>query len=319
MQTPVAETRRPDRLTLAAFAVLVTLGGANAVAIRYGNQELPPFWGAAIRFGLASLVFFAVAAIRRLALPRGRALLGALLYGVLGFGASHALAYWGLQRVEAGLAQVLVATVPLLTVCFALVHRVERFRWQALAGATLAIVGVGVVFGQGLGRAAPLASMLALLGAAACLAETGIVVKWFPPANPVATNAVAMAAGTGLLLALSALWGETPLVPTASVTWAALIYLVLVGSVAVFLLFLFVLQRWTASAASYQFVLAPFGTVALSAWLQGETVTLPFAIGGALVLAGVYVGAILRAGAATHALQPTLIETIAPLPQARAV
>ena len=318
MHTPGAETHRPDRLTLVAFAVLVTLGGANAVAIRYGNQELPPFWGAAIRFGLASLVFFAVAAVRRLALPRGRALLGALLYGVLGFGASHAFAYWGVQRVEAGLAQVLVATVPLLTVCFALVHGVERFRWPALAGAILAIVGIGVVFGQGLSRAAPLGSMLALLGAAACLAETGIVVKWFPPANPVATNAVAMATGTVLLLALSALWGETPVIPAASRTWEAVIYLVLVGSVAVFLLFLFVLQRWTASAASYQFVLAPFGTVALSAWLQGETVTLPFAIGGLLVLAGVYVGAILRAGTTAHLPQPTLVESQPPPYEPRA-
>ncbi len=41
----------PDALTLAAFAVAVTLGGGNLLAVRVSNRELPPFWGAGLRFG----------------------------------------------------------------------------------------------------------------------------------------------------------------------------------------------------------------------------------------------------------------------------
>jgi hypothetical protein len=35
-----------SRLTLAAFLVSAVLAGGNAVAIRFSNHELQPFWGA---------------------------------------------------------------------------------------------------------------------------------------------------------------------------------------------------------------------------------------------------------------------------------
>jgi drug/metabolite transporter (DMT)-like permease len=65
-----------------------------------------------------------------------------------------------------------------------------------------------------------------------------------------------------------------------------------VGSVAVFLLWIFVLQRWTASRAAYVMVLIPFFAVALSAWLDHEPVKGGLVIGGLIVLAGVYFGAL---------------------------
>ena len=53
-----------------------------------------------------------------------------------------------------------------------------------------------------------------------------------------------------------------------------------------------VLRYWAASRAAYGFVLIPFVTVVLSAWLDDERITASLAIGGLLVLAGVYVGAL---------------------------
>ena len=106
---------RPDRLTLSAFAVVAVLGGANFVAVRFSNRELPPFWGATWRFAAASFLFFAVLVLLRLALPRRRALGGAMLYGLLGFGLSYALAYWSLVHVPAGIASLIFASVPLMT------------------------------------------------------------------------------------------------------------------------------------------------------------------------------------------------------------
>jgi drug/metabolite transporter (DMT)-like permease len=77
-------------------------------------------------------------------------------------------------------------------------------------------------------------------------------------------------------------------------TWAALTYLVLFGSIATFVLALYVMARWTASASSYQLVLMPIVTVISAAWLAGEAVTPSLVVGGLLVLVGVYVGAIAR-------------------------
>jgi drug/metabolite transporter (DMT)-like permease len=75
-----------------------------------------------------------------------------------------------------------------------------------------------------------------------------------------------------------------------------------VGSVAIFALFLFILKRWTASATSYLFVLFPISAVALSAWLEGEPLSTTLLLGGALVVLGVYVGAL-----ATRPREPTAV------------
>jgi drug/metabolite transporter (DMT)-like permease len=98
-----------------------------------------------------------------------------------------------------------------------------------------------------------------------------------------------------LLLAGSLLARETFEVPQQGETWLALAYLVPVGSVLVFVLYLVVLRYWEASRAAYEFVLIPVVTVVLSAWLDNEPLGLGLLIGGPLVLLGVYVGALRRA------------------------
>jgi drug/metabolite transporter (DMT)-like permease len=282
----------PDRTTLAAFAGLVLLVGTNPVAIRFSNRELKPFWGAGVRFAAAAVLFAAIAAFRRLAIPRGRALAGAVLYGALGIGAFFAFAYWGLVRVNAGLGGVIFATVPLLTFFFAVLQGLERFRWRALAGALVVVAGIAVVFGDQIRADAPIAGLLSLLAAAVCAAETNIVVKRLPSIDPVVTNVIAMTVGAILLLGISFVTSERHIVPTRAASWTALAYLVTLGTVGVFLLFLFVLKRWQASSVAYEFVLAPFVASALGAWLLDETVSGLAAVGAALVLAGVYVGAL---------------------------
>ena len=281
-----------SRSTLIAFVLMVVLAGGNAVAIRFSNLGLPPFWGATMRIVAAALVFWAIIGVRGIALPRGRALLGAILYGLLSVGVAYAFVYWGLLRTPAGLAGAFLALVPLMTFFFAWAHRLETFRWQGLTGALIATAGVLIGVVGGLGGAAHVPSLLAIVAGTAALAEAAIVFKLFPPSHPVATNAVALTAGAPILIVLSLLAGEQWSLPTTLNTWAAFAYLALVGSVGVFSLYLYVLSRWTASATSYSFLLIPVATVVIAAWLLGEVVTISFVIGAALVLAGVWVGAI---------------------------
>ena len=95
-----------DEAVIAAFLLMVAIAGGNAVAIRYiscESCELDPFWAAGTRFALAALIFGAYVLWKRIELPRGGALLGAVLYGALTFGGAFGFAYWGFVRVEAGL------------------------------------------------------------------------------------------------------------------------------------------------------------------------------------------------------------------------
>jgi drug/metabolite transporter (DMT)-like permease len=286
-----------DAATLVAFFAVIIVAGGNAVAIRYTSCEtceLDPFWGAASRFLLGSVIFTAIAGALRTGLPRGPALVGAALYGALQFGGGFGFIYWGLVRTPAGLGQVLLACVPLLTFVLALMHRQERFRWDGLVGAGLAVAGTAVVFNSGRETGVPLTSMLAIVAGAVCWAEALVVLRGFPPAHPAAMNAVGMGVGTVILLALAMVFDEAYVIPASGSTWIAQAYLVIAGSVGVFWLYVFVLRGWTASAASYQLVLIPLVTIVLSAWLQDEQITRGFAAGSALVLGGVYFGALRR-------------------------
>lgn len=291
--TDAEATTRVDPRTVAAFLTFVTLAGGNVVAIRYVSCEtceLEPFWAAGSRFALAALILAGIALAVRAELPRGRALVGAITYGVLGFAAPFGLAYWGLQRASASFGAVVLATIPLLTLLFALAHRQERFRWGGLAGGLLALAGMAVIFNEGLDAGVPLASLVAFLVAAACFAETNIVVKAFPRVHPAAMNAIGLSAGSVILLLLSFAVGEAHVVPELARTWIAQIYLVVLRSVAVFTLYVFVIHRWTASAVSYEGVLIPLAAILFSVWLQDEPITWTFAGGAGLVLLGVYLG-----------------------------
>ena len=283
-----------DRATLVAFLVCALLAGGNAVAVRFSNHELAPLWGATLRFAVATAILLTVVAVLRLPLPRGRALVGSVLYGLLAFAAAFAFLYWGLQWAGAGLGQIVLALVPLLTFLFAVVQRLERFRWQALIGATVAVGGIALIFGDQVRASVPALALLAIIAGAACMAESNVVIKMFPRAHPLATNAVAMGVACLVLLAASVVTGESLRLPVRAETWLAVAYVSVIGSVVVFSLFLFVIARWSASASSYVMLIIPLVTVVAASALDHETVTLAYFVGGPLVLAGVYVGAFAR-------------------------
>jgi len=283
-----------DRLALGAFAVIVLLGGTNFVAGRVSIRELPPFWSGGLRLAAAAAVLLALVAIQRLPVPRGRALLGVLAYGVIGFGAAYGFAYWGFQQVSAGLGAIILSVTPLFTFGLALLHGQESFRWRPLLGGAVALAGIAVMFSGTTSAAVSLSSLLAVVAMAVCNAEASVLVKQFPKSHPITTNAIAMLIGAVILLALSGLFGEPRPIPTQTGTWVALVYLIVLGSTTLFVLFLFVLRSWPASTVSYMFVLFPFVAVALSVWLDGTRVTPALGLGGVLVLLGVFVGAVSR-------------------------
>jgi drug/metabolite transporter (DMT)-like permease len=282
-----------DRRILLAFAGVVLLAGSNIVAVRFSNRELDPFWGAGLRFLGASLLLWALVARGRYPLPRGRALGGAFAYGILSFLIAYAFFYWGSQEVPAGLGGTIMASVPLLTVMFAAAHRLEPLRLRGVVGAMIALTGIAIMSSGALSGNVSLISVLAVMVAAAAASESGIVLKLLPSAHPVVTNAIGMSVGAVLLLLLSSIVGETWAAPESPSVWGAIVYLA-VASPFLFMLVVYVIQRWTATGASYQFVLFPIVSVIGGALLLGEDVTLSLLLGAPFVLAGVYIGALSR-------------------------
>jgi len=280
-------------LPAAAFAVAVVVGGSNYVAVRYSNRELDPLWGAGLRFALAAIAFGLICAAFRLALPRGRALALAVLYGLLGFAAAYGCLYWAMQEVPAGIAAVVLAVGPLLTLLLAVAHGLERLRVRALVAALVAIAGSVLIFFQPGSVSFGLASLALLLLTALAASESVVLTKSIGPLDPFAVNFVAMSAGALTLIATAALAGEELALPEAGKTRVAVVYLGL-ATVVLFLCILHLIQHWPASSAAYTFVSMPVVAVALGALVAGEEVTATTVLGGLVVCGAVYLGAVRR-------------------------
>jgi len=278
------------RHILLAFAFETLLAGANGVAIRFSNRELPPIWGASLRFALAGLLMAAIMMVLRLAIPRGRSLLGAILFGLLQFAGAFGFFYLALVQIQAGLGQTLLALVPLATLLLAVLEREDHLSGVALAGTLLGFIGIGLIYLNPGREPIPSRALLFVLASVLCFAQALVVVRRLPHIHPVALNAVGMLTGALVLLCASTLVGEARVLPRRTETWVALAYVVIIGSVVVFLLHVFVAQNWSAARASYVMVTIPLVTILLSAWLDHESLTIGLLLGGLLVLTGVYIG-----------------------------
>jgi len=287
--------RAPDRLALGAFVGAVAIGGSNFVAVRFSNRELDPLWGAGLRFGLAAVVFGVLFAALRLTLPRGRVLALLLTYGLLAFAAAYGCLYWAMQEVTAGVAAVVMAIGPLLTLLLAVAHRMERLHSRGLAGALIAIAGSALIFFQPGSVAFGWGSFALLVVAALCASESVVISKRAGRQHPVVMNFVGMSAGAVVLLVASAAAGERMTLPGDGETQLALAYLV-AATVGLFVLVLVIVQRWTASATAYVFVSMPVVALVLGAVMADEPITPTTVLGGAIVGAGVYVGALAARG-----------------------
>jgi drug/metabolite transporter (DMT)-like permease len=283
---------RADRVTIAAFAALVGLIGTNLVAIRIGNRELAPLWHAGFRFLVAAVLFWAIAAVRRPSLPSRRAAFGAAIYGLLSIAAFFGFLYAGLVDASVGIATATLALGPLITLGLAASIGLERLRAMAVVGAAIAFAGIAVMYASAITGSVPITSLVLLIAAAVSFAIGGIVVKRTPAMDLVVQNGIASTVGAVVLVGLAMAAGEDLAIPQQPETWLAFLYLVIPGTLLTFWILLYLLRRWPASRVAYQFVLAPIVAILVAAPLLGEPIEPAVIAGTALVIVGVWLGAL---------------------------
>ena len=218
LSIPVVPRVGPDWLTMLGFAIVVLGIGLNVVAIRFSDRSMPPLWGAGMRFGIASLIFLLYVALRRYPLPKGRALAGAVLFGILQFGIYFALAYFALTKVPAGLMAVILATSPVFTLLFASAARIEHLTMRSVIGSLVAFGGIAFIFGSTVSSDIPWLYLLAAITGVAVVSLAAVVFKLVPPVNPPVMNGVAMFTGSLLLLSLPLPQGKSQPSPLDSPT-----------------------------------------------------------------------------------------------------
>ena len=207
------------------FVGCCLIWGSTFLAIRIGNEAVPPIWAATIRLVLAAPLLTLLVLATRQRFPRGPALRGALLFGIFNFGVNLSLLYWGERVVPSGIAAVLYATVPLSTALIAAAMGVERLVPCKLIAAVVAIVGVAIIFAGELKLDVPIEGLAAVFLAATAASLSSVFLKRAPQPAAIAANAVGAAVGAVVCVVVSLAIGEDHTLPSTVSGWWPIVYL----------------------------------------------------------------------------------------------
>jgi len=145
---PKAIMRSP---TASDYVLLLCLGallGSNFMATKIAVTALPPMAVVVIRLAIAASILTALMLAVGQKFPQGRIWAAVFAAGFFGHTLPFALIAWGQQTVDAGLASILMASMPLFTLFLAQVFTDdERPNRYSVAGFAIAMVGIIVLFG----------------------------------------------------------------------------------------------------------------------------------------------------------------------------
>jgi drug/metabolite transporter (DMT)-like permease len=282
---------RPGTRVFLAFFAIYVFWGMSFLAIRIAVQEVPPLFAAGTRFFIAGVLLYAFMRFRGQPRPTSAQWRSLVLLGLLMFVAEYGLLFWAEKYVPSGIASVLEATLPLITlVVETLVLRQQRFHWRLLVSTLLGFCGVGVLLLHGGQQQFGVLPCLAILAGGAAWALGSVLNRSLdlPGSTPLSAGA-AMMLGGGMLLALSASFGEMHPFPHVSMraVWA-LLYLIVCGSLLGYTAFVWLLARMPATRVSSHAYVNPVVAVAIGYFVAGEIVTTRTLIGTALVLLSVF-------------------------------
>lgn len=277
-------------LVPAAAAVTVVLWGSAFIGIRSAGFDYSPGALALGRILVGTLALTVIAGLAgKLRMPRGRTLVGVLVWGVLWFGLYNLALNAAERTLDAGTASLLVGLAPILIAVFAGISLGEGFPARLLAGIGIAFAGVaGIALATSSGASDTIAVVLGLAAAVIYAGSTILQKRLLPKVDSLTMTWLGCLAGTVACLPFApVLLEELATAPTSATL--SVVYLGVFPTAVAFVTWGYALTRTTAGrlgAATY--AAAPL--VLLMSWVLLGEVPAPVAlIGGALCLTGVLV------------------------------
>lgn len=273
---------------MATWAVNFTVVKAAVLA-----WPVLPF--SAIRITAAGVLVLGWAVVRSANVRMSqRDLLAAALFGVIGQGIYQLLWAGAFGTINAGTSALLIAVTPFLTAILASLLRIDPLKPAVALGGIVAFIGVvAVALGEGAGAfGGETAGVAMTLGAAVCWAVYLLAgARVIPRVGAIAWTAWSMIFGGGALFVIAAATGQfTDLVAPPPVAIFGLVFATLgSSSVANVLYFTAVPIVGVSRVASFQ-LLVPFLAVIVSAIVLNEAPAPIQALGGALILLGIWAG-----------------------------
>lgn len=267
--------------------------GSTWIVIPFQLGEVANELSVAYRFGIASLVLYAYAAItrRKIALPRGTYLF-VFIQGTLMFSLNYFLVYYGTAFITTGLVAVVFGTIVLFNAIFSKLFFGSPLETRVLTAAAIGFSGIALIFWPEVsvlsfedttivGISYVLAAtILASLGNMAAVVNT----RQSLPVVAVNAHSMAWAAVTSIVIAL--LLGRELSFSLQTDYLVSLAYLSIFGSAVAFGCYLALIRRIGAARAAYSSVLFPVVALGLSTLFEDYKWTPAAAVGIILTLIG---------------------------------
>jgi len=270
------------------FAFSLMWSSAFATA-RILVAAAPPMTVLSLRFLVSGLIAVLIAQALgqswRLTAAQSRAV---LVFGLCQNGLYLGLNFIAMQRVEASLAAIIAASMPLIVAALGWLTRGEKVGPLGMAGLLAGLAGVGLIMGTRLSGGAPLPGvMLCVIGALALALATLVVRGAASGGNLLMIVGLQMLVGSAAT-GVFALALEPWQVDWSATLVAAFIYQLLVPGLAATLLWFALIDRvGMVRAATFHF-LNPFFGVLIAALLLGETIGATDVLGVCIAAAGIW-------------------------------
>lgn len=268
---------------VAALIGLCLIWGYNWVVTKEGLRFAGPFDYAALRTLPGALLMFAVLILRRQPLaPQSPGKL--FIFGLFQTTAFNALVSWALVSGAVGKTAVLVYTMPFWTLLFAWPMLGERLRGLQWLAVLLSASGLVLVVEPWQSGGSLLSKALAVLTGMAWAISAVLAKKWRQDLGPGLLRVTAWQMLFGALVLAAIAWAvPSPPVQWTAYFWLLLSFATLLGAVAGWLLWLFVLERLPAGVAGLSLMAVPAVGVLSSRLQLGETPDTVEALGMLLI------------------------------------
>jgi drug/metabolite transporter (DMT)-like permease len=279
-------------------AVLVmVVWGATPILTRLALEDLEPLFVATMRTVVAGALAIPLLAQARAPRPRTRTARRLLaVSGLAGFVVFPVVYTVGQERTSGLHGVMILAALPIFTGLYASLVARRRPARAWITGSAVALAGeVVLIAGRQTGAAggdATLTGDLIVLAAALVVSAGYVAGALLPPRGVpsaaatywgVLLGAVVLAPLTAGLLATDG-WPEA-----GATAWGAVLFLAVVTSIAGYVGWYWALDRGGIQRIATLQFLQPLSGFALAAVVLGDRVTVPIAIGSALILTGIVV------------------------------
>jgi drug/metabolite transporter (DMT)-like permease len=297
----LAEIPRANIKAYAAWIAVCFFWGTTYLAIRVAVDSYPPAFMAGVRFVLAGFILFAFLILRGSPLPGKRDLIDTAVVGITLLTVANGLVVWSEQWVPSSLAALIVATLPFWIVGIeAVLPEGERITVRKILGILIGFAGLLLLLSPDLQGAVDrdyLKGVFGLLLAPLSWAAGSIYSKYRrAKVNPLMAASLHMLIGGLVLLLIGWAFNEHANLVYDRRGLAAVLYLIVFGSIVGYVCFVYALDKLPSSTVSLYAYINPIIAVMLGKMILNERMDLAVIMGSGVIFLGVFLVQTSRGG-----------------------